>query len=254
MKQNMTTKKKIGFALCTIVIGLIIYAIYYLTTYLPADELAKNYTISTSEVQVIETSDTITFTPTNNVPTTGLIYYPGGKVDPTSFAYAAHNIAKEGYVVIIQKMPFNLAIFGIDKADNIIQNHTEIQDWYISGFSLGGTAASMYTQKHPDQFNGLILYASYTTKQYNIADLSIDVLSLSGTNDGLATPEKINKESTNLPPSTTFRLIEGANHTQMALYNGDHLQSGDTPATISKLEQQQLIIDATVQFMHDNSK
>lgn len=252
MKHKSTTKKKVILVFCALVLGLIGYATYYLTSYLPADELAKNAMISTSEVEVIETASTITFTPTTSTPTTALIYYPGGKVDPTSFAYAANEIAKNGTLVIIQKMPFNLAIFGVDKADSIRQNHPKIEKWFISGFSLGGTAASMYIQKHPDQFAGLILYASYTTKQYSIADQSIKVLSLSGTNDGLATPEKIKKESINLPSSTTYKIIDGANHTQMALYNGDHIQSGDNPASITKLEQQKLIIDATVQFMQDH--
>lgn len=249
MKHKMTTKKKLCLLVGAILIAFIGYATVYLTTYLPADEMVKNALISTNEVHVEETSSTITFSPTSENPTTALIYYPGGKVDPTSFAYAAAEIAKEGYLVIIQKMPFNLAIFGVNKADNILQSHPEIQEWYLSGFSLGGTAASMYTKKHPNEFSGLILYASYTTKQYSIADQSINVLSLSGTLDGLATPNKVKAESSNLPASTTFTFIDGANHTQMAMYNGDKPQKGDHPSTLTKLQQQQIIIDATLQFM-----
>ena len=52
-------------------------------------------------------------------------------------------------------------------------------------------AASMVTSDNPDKFEGIILYASYTTKKYSLANTDLKVLSLSGSNDGLATPEKI---------------------------------------------------------------
>lgn len=252
MKKKMTTKKKILIVVFAVIIALFGYGTYYLTTYLPADEFAISALTSTQKVHVEETKDTITFTPTSGNSTTALIYYPGGKVEPSSFAYAASEIASNGYTVVIQKMPFNLAIFGIDKADAIIANHPEIKTWYISGFSLGGTAASMYAKKNIEQFEGLILYASYTTSAASLRDTSLRVLSISGTNDGLATPNKIKSESKYLPENTQFMLIEGGNHTQMALYNNAIPQDGDNKATITDIQQQQDIIDATLKFMEEN--
>ncbi|HUV93743.1 MAG TPA: alpha/beta hydrolase, partial [Anaerolineae bacterium] len=52
---------------------------------------------SSSEIQV--TMDRwLVFSPTNQEPGTGLILYPGGRVDPRSYAPTARAIATEGYV------------------------------------------------------------------------------------------------------------------------------------------------------------
>ena len=49
----------------------------------------------------------------------GLIYYPGGLVDPEAYAVTAQGIADAGYLVVIPKMPLNLAFTGINRADGI---------------------------------------------------------------------------------------------------------------------------------------
>jgi hypothetical protein len=49
-----------------------------------------------------------------------------------------------------------------------------------------------------------------------------------------------------LPANTRWITIEGGNHAQFGWY-GD--QSGDLPATISHLEQQQIIIEATLELL-----
>lgn len=252
MKPKNSLKKIILIIISITLVGLLSYGIYYLTSYLPADAIAKESLISTQTVHVQDTKDLIIFTPTDKKPTVALIYYPGAKVEPSSFAYAASKIAKEGTLVIIQKMPFNLAILGIDKAASIILDYPEINSWFISGFSLGGTSASMYAYKNQTILDGLILYASYTTKDANLANASFPVLSISGTNDGLATPLDIQKASQYLPIHTDFVEIQGGNHTQMALYNNHKLQHGDTPATISNMEQQEIIIQETIKFIHNN--
>ncbi len=49
----------------------------------------------------------------------GLIYYPGGLVEPEAYAVVAQGIADAGYLVVIPKMPLNLAFTGINRADGI---------------------------------------------------------------------------------------------------------------------------------------
>lgn len=221
----------------------------YLNICLPADEQAVMAMSSTSLVKVEDTDDTISFIPTDKNPTTGLIYYPGGQVEPESFAYAAREIAAKGYLVVIQKMPFNLAMFGKDKAYNIIEEYQDIDSWYLSGFSLGGVSACMALAQDATPFDGLILYASYTTKDYDLSDSNLRVLSMNGSNDGLATPEKIENGKMYLPEDTIFYTIEGGNHTQNAIYGEGKLQKGDNPASIDRMEQQNIIIEKTVEFM-----
>lgn len=55
-----------------------------------------------SDAQVhVETDPCLMFRPTNQDPTTGLILYPGGRVDPRAYAPAARALAEEGHLVII---------------------------------------------------------------------------------------------------------------------------------------------------------
>jgi dienelactone hydrolase len=248
--KSITKKKLISFIIAIILIIVTINIIKYLSFYLPADEAATAAMASTEEITVEEAGNTIIFTPTNREPSIGYIYYPGGQVEPESFAYAASEIAKSGVKVIIQRMPFNLAIFGKNRAFSIIDSYDNIDKWYIGGFSLGGVVACMAAADHPDIFDGIVLYASYTTKSNSLVDSEIKTLSLSGGNDGLATPTKIEDTKKYLPADTKYVQIPGGNHTQMAIYGEGNLQSGDNVASLSRMEQQKIIIDETVEFLN----
>jgi pimeloyl-ACP methyl ester carboxylesterase len=78
-----------------------------------------------------------------------------------------------------------------------------------------------------DRVDGLVLFASYPAKPIIRNDLK--VVSISGTADGLVTPADIEASRANLPPNTTFVVIDGAVHGSFGDY-GD--QPGDgTPMT-----------------------
>ena len=72
----------------------------------------------------------------------GLIYYPGGLVDPEAYAVTAQGIADAGYLVVIPKMPLNLAFTGINRADGIRPDLPEIESSVIGLHSLGGEMAA----------------------------------------------------------------------------------------------------------------
>jgi pimeloyl-ACP methyl ester carboxylesterase len=198
-----------------------------------------------SEVSVT-TEPWLVFQPTDQVPTTGLIIYPGGRVDPRAYAPIAHSIAAHGYLVVIVPMPLNLAVFGANRAASVIQAYPDIQNWVIGGHSLGGSMAALYTDKHRDQINGLALWASYPASSNDLSDSNIKVLSIYGTQDGLATKDKIDASRKLLPADTTWVPLEGGNHGQFGWY-GD--QPGDNPSTISRQDQQAQIIQATLDFL-----
>ena len=135
-------------------------------------------------------------------------------------------------------MPLNLAVFGSSRAASVIEAYPDIQYWVIGGHSLGGSMAALYADKHHDQINGLSLWASYPASSNDLSDSNINVSSIYGTQDGLATKDKIDASRELLPPDTTWVPIEGGNHAQFGWY-GD--QSGDNPATISRQDQQDQI-------------
>src|SRR4030042_2743089 len=154
--------------------------------------------------QVTVTTDPwLVFQPTDQIPTTGLIIYPGGRVDPRAYATIAHAIAAQGYLVVIVPMPLNLAVLGTDRAASVIQAYPDIQQWVIGGHSLGGSMAALFADKHRDQINGLILWASYPASSNNLTDSKIQVASIYGTLDGLATKDKIDASRELLPADTT---------------------------------------------------
>lgn len=249
--KHFSKRKTIILILIAIFFGVGCYAYSYLHTYLPADEEAVSCLTSSSQIRVEDTEDRIIFEPIETTYDTALIYYPGGKVEPESFAYAADQIAREGFLVLIEKMPYNLAIFDTNVAKETYLLYPEIKHWYLSGFSLGGTSACMTLSKGVEPFEGLILYASYTTENYDLSDCDLRVLSLSGTSDGLATPEKIEAGKAYLPLDTEYVEIEGGNHTQFAVYGGGEIQKGDQEAGIDRAKQQDKVIDETVRFLKE---
>ena len=118
---------------------------------------------STPTVAFAEDPDgRLTYTPVAGTPEAGLILYPGGKVPPAAYAPQAQAIAERGHLVAIVSVPFNLAVFDIDAAQAVIDDHPEISAWAIGGHSLGGSMAAQFVDSHPGLVAGLVLWASYS--------------------------------------------------------------------------------------------
>ena len=175
----------------------------------------------------------------------GLIYYPGGLVDPEAYAVTAQGIADAGYLVVIPKMPLNLAFMGINRADGIRADYPEIESWVIGGHSLGGAMAAEYAKNNADSLDGLIMFASYPSNYEDFVDFPIPILTIIGSRDPGAPKQEGFYEA--ISDSARLFVIEGGNHRQYADYR---FQNGDGIATISVAEQQDQIIAATVQFLH----
>ncbi len=167
-------------------------------------------------------------------------------MDYRAYAPTAQAISDQGYLVIIDPMPLNLAVFNPDAAKDVISNFPEIKRWVVGGHSLGGAMAANYVYTHPGEVDGLVLWAAYPPESSDLSTSEIKVLSLSGSLDGLSTPEKIQSSFTLLPSDLTWVSIEGGNHAQFGWYGN---QTGDNPASISREEQQAQIVQATVNFL-----
>ena len=94
-----------------------------------------------------------------------LIFYPGAKVEARAYACFLHRLASEGMDVCLVQMPFHLALFGMNKADQVMEEHS-YDSWYIGGHSLGGAAAAMYASEHGDKLSGIVLLAAYPTSPW----------------------------------------------------------------------------------------
>jgi hypothetical protein len=199
---------------------------------------------STPVVTVSEDRGWIEFRPTASQPTTGFIFYPGGKVEPAAYARSAQAIAEAGYQVVIVPMPLNLAVLGANKADEVIAGYPDIEHWVIGGHSLGGAMAGQFARCQP-AIDGLALWAAFPNGDVSARE-DLEVLSIWGSRDGGA--ERFGSAATRatLPPDTRYVVVEGGNHEQMGDYTG---QPNDPPATISRDVQQAQVQQATVDLL-----
>jgi pimeloyl-ACP methyl ester carboxylesterase len=232
-------------ALALILIVATVGFVTWAETPLGPQSEAKQVLQSGAEVQV-EENGWLAFSPTGAQPATGFIFYPGGRVDPVSYALAARRIASAGYLVVILDMPLNLAVFNPDAAGEVIAAYPEIENWVVGGHSLGGAMAARYASQNPLQVQGLVLWAAYPASGDDLSQSGLPVSSIYGTADGLATPSDVLAARELLPAATRWVEITGGNHSGFGWY-GD--QQGDGTAAISREEQQEQVIQATLELL-----
>jgi len=183
------------------------------------------------------------FRPAGSQPSAGLAFYPGGRVDPRSYAPAARAIAAEGYLVALVPMPLNLAVLAPGRASAVIEAFPEVETWAVGGHSLGGAMAIQFAAQHAGAVEGLVLWAAHGTQTDDLSALDLDVLSIYATEDGLSTPADVLASRPNMPADARFVAIQGGNHAQFGWYGP---QARDNPATISREAQQEQVFAATV--------
>ena len=97
---------------------------------------------------------------------TAIIFYPGAKVEAEAYLTLLDQIRQTGVTCMLVHMPFRMAIFDADAAEEVIARFPEIQHWYIAGHSMGGAMASKFASDHPDLVDGLILMGAYIYGDY----------------------------------------------------------------------------------------
>ncbi len=169
-----------------------------------------------------------------------------GRIDARAYAPFAQAISDQGYLVVIVPMPLNLAFFGINRADAVIEAFPDIDRWVVGGHSLGGPMAAEFAANNADRLAGLTLWASYPGQNNDLSELPLPVLSIYGSNDGLATQEDILESQNRLPANTEFVEIISGNHAGFGWYGG---QEGDGELAISRMEQQNQVVQAVINFL-----
>lgn len=218
------------------VIGFVVYAsIYY-----HADDIAVSMYengIADGSITVLDNMTIIEPEESTNI---GIVFYPGAKVEHISYIPILQQLADEGITVVLMEMPFNMAIFDVDAAEDVwevsdeIEVLEEISQWYMMGHSMGGGMASSYASDNEDKIDGLILIGAYVYGDYPTEK----ALTIYGTfNDNL---------EENIDYTDNIVIIEGGNHAQYGNYGK---QDGDPDATISDVEQQEITVDAIVEFV-----
>lgn len=232
--------KKIYIALIGIILILSAYGIYYVNDYYHAEKEAIDCLNGTSNVSVTKTSEGLLLDGPGN--DSAVIFYPGAKVEYTSYLPLLMNLSQKGVDCYLVEMPFNIAFLGENRADEII-NAGNYSNYYLEGHSLGGVVASDYINK-TNKSDGLILISSYPA-----SEISKPVLSIYGSEDKVLDLGKYGESKGLIKGNFTEFVINGANHAQFGDYGK---QSGDGTAKISDDVQQSQANDKILEFINAN--
>lgn len=179
-------------------------------------------------------------------PVAGIVFYPGGLVDPAAYAPLMQRLADDGVLAVIVPMPLDLAVLGIGRAAAVITAYPQVGTWAIGGHSLGGAMAAQFVKGHSGEVAGLALLAAYPAGSTDLSAWGGRAVSLLGSADGVASREDVEDGLTRLPPGTELVVLEGGNHAQYGSYGQ---QRGDGVPTMDAGEQERRIAEALVGFL-----
>lgn len=227
---------RVLIGIAAVIVLLLSAAIWFVSDYYRADGVALAVIADEDGAEdgvIIQklNEKAIAFVPSD--PTSGMVFYPGGKVQAEAYAPLLERCAERGMLCILIKAPFNIPLLDTEAAAGLQDQFPSIERWLIAGHSMGGVAASDYASRHPDDFQGMVFLASYASSDNS--SFKGDVLSIVGTEDGVLNRDNYATAKTKLPDTAEELEIKGGNHAGFGNY-GD--QAGDGVAMISHEEQQ----------------
>lgn len=231
-KTSITQKFLIGIGILALILALCAGAFFwYASDYYRAEDVALEVMAQDSGISV---QDNLTILSTSVPSDTAIIFYPGAKVEAAAYLPLLDKIRRTGVTCILVDMPFHMAIFDSNAAQDVMEDFPEYSHWYIAGHSMGGAMASQFAASHPDEVDGLILLGAYIYGDYSPQDTLTIYGSLNqSVEDKLDYTENVVE-------------IQGGNHAQFGNYGP---QKGDLPATISAEEQQNQTVAAIQTFL-----
>jgi hypothetical protein len=193
------------------------------------------------------------FRPSNQRIRAGVIFHPGGYVDPEAYARIFSKVAESGVLCVIVPGPQRTPIANRFSSDKVMAAHPEISHWFIAGHSQGGAVASLYVRDRATEpkdiakkIVGLIFVGFFVFDRHSLAHRTLPALSVYGSRDGHADSFKPNEK--NLPQGAKVICIEGGNHGQFGAYG---LHFGDQTPEIERHAQQDIAIEAIKTFIND---
>lgn len=232
--KSMSRRKKWRLAGGSVLLLLVILGgafFWYVSDYYRAEDVALEVMARDSGITV---QDDLTILSPTYPTDTAIIFYPGAKVEEAAYLPLLDQIRQTGVTCILVHMPFHMAIFDANAAEEVIAQFPEFQHWYIAGHSMGGAMASKFAADHPDRVDGLILMGAYIYGDYpDEKTLTIYGSLNQSVEDHIDYTENIVE-------------IEGGNHAQFGNYGP---QKGDPAAQISAQEQQAQTVAAIEAFL-----
>jgi len=247
--QKTSPKRWLMAILALILAGTLIWGISWATYARPPLPPALA-ALESDDLVEVSMDPWLTFSPSGEIKA-GLIFYPGGRIDPRGYASLLRPIAEAGYLVVVPSMPINMAIFDTNAADKIISHFSEVKNWAIAGHSVGGTSAAIYTARNPERIAGLAIWASYPADSTDLSDLDLPVYSIFGELDPRANPAAVSERGYLLPVDAVYLEIMGGDHHQFGSYL---IKPEEDHALIPREDQQKQIIQATLDLLERITK
>jgi dienelactone hydrolase len=228
--------------------GISAFVGWALDAYSP-DEAVYAATLSElSDVLVGSHDGFITIRPAAKTGAVGLLFYPGARVAPAAYVHKLAAVAATaGIQIVIGRPPLNLAVFAINQADRMRAALPGVTRWYVGGHSLGGAMACVHASRHSEGLEGVVLFGTYCG--IDISRLSLRVLSINGTRDGVFPPAKIAAARHELPVGAHVITVPGMNHAQFGNYGA---QAGDDAPTIDDATARETLTRAAEAFFAES--
>ena len=204
---------------------------WYVSDYYRAEDVALEVLVGGEHLEV---QNNLTILSPSYPTDTAIIFYPGAKVEAAAYLPLLDQLRQTGLTCILVEMPFHLAIFDVNAAEDVMAQFPDIEHWYMAGHSMGGAMASQFASDHPDEVDGLILLGAYLYGDYP-AEKTLTVYG----SLNQSVEDKIDY-------TENVVEIQGGNHAQFGNYGP---QKGDLPATISAEEQQAQTVEAISDFI-----
>lgn len=236
MRRRDHKKKKriLAYSLIGLLLALVLAFYIYTLDYYRASASVDDW-LETTNLEIITEGAVTTIRPSASTDlTTGLIFYPGGKVEASAYLPLLIQLAEEGLTCVLVEMPMNLAVFNADAAKDLYQDYPTIDRWYLSGHSLGGAMASSYMDKHYNEVEGLILLGAYP-----INEAPVKTLAIYGTYDIMLDLDQVEKAD------QVVEIVDG-NHAYFGNYGE---QEGDGQALITREDQQGQAVQVIMSFV-----
>jgi pimeloyl-ACP methyl ester carboxylesterase len=181
----------------------------------------------------------------------GMVFLPGGGVDPNAYVPLVRRIADTGVPIAIVRLPWRMAFSKSAEAETwnrVLRARGRLgaaRPLVLAGHSRGAALSGRFSFTHDRELAGLIMIGTTHPRDEDLSQLTIPVLKIAATRDCVADMDATRANAKNLPASTTWVVIEGGNHAQFGYYGS---QLGDCSADISREVQQQRTLDAIMEW------
>ncbi len=176
----------------------------------------------------------------------GVIFYPGAYVEIRGYLPTLRPIAAAGYRVVLVPMPLELAIYGVDRASDVIAANPDITRWVLIGHSVGGAMTGAYARLHPGALRGIVIWDSYPA--FSLHDFPRPVWHVHRATPDGEPPPAFAAHRDAFPQGSTWVPIPGGIHMYFGAFVGGGYNEDWAP-TIDREEQHRRVVAATLRAL-----